>query len=213
MEDGRKALIAGQNKGLRKPFTCHYCHKPGHFKKDCRKYLAAQKKQASVAEKKEIPGSDGDVFVTIHALAAISSGTWIVDSGATCHMCNDKNLFTDMRDLDTPQQVTLGDGSPLEGPAEGTVKLDMILPDGSTQNCKLKNVLYVPKLSYNLLSVSKASEARKTTKFGKCGYKILNQQKKIIAVSTKHGNLFYPEHCRKGQSVNVTEMSNEMLWQ
>ena len=46
-----------------------------------------------------------------------------------------------------------GDGSPLEGPAEGTVKLDMILPDGSTQNCKLKNVLYVPKLLYNLLSV------------------------------------------------------------
>ena len=27
--DGHKALIAGQNKGLRKPFTCHYCHKPG----------------------------------------------------------------------------------------------------------------------------------------------------------------------------------------
>ena len=26
------------------------------------------------------------------------------------------------------------------------------------------------------------------------------------------GNLFYLEHCRKGQSVNVTEMSNEMLW-
>ena len=33
LEDGRKALIAGQNKGLRKPFTCHYCCKPGHFKK------------------------------------------------------------------------------------------------------------------------------------------------------------------------------------
>ena len=75
LKDGCKVLIAGQNKGLRKPFTCYYCHKPGHFKKDCRKYLAAQKKQASVAEKKEIPGSDGDTFVTIHALAATSSGT------------------------------------------------------------------------------------------------------------------------------------------
>ena len=149
MEDGRKALIAGQNKGLRKPFTCHYCHKPGHFKKDCRKCLAAQKKQTSVAEKKEIPGSDGDVFVTIHALAAISGGTWIVDSGATCHMCNYKNLFTDMRDLDTPQQVTLGDGSPLEGPAEGTVKLDMILPDGRTQNCKLK--MFCMLLSFRII--------------------------------------------------------------
>ena len=35
-----------------------------------------------------------------------------------------------MRHLDTPQQVTLGEGSLLEGLVEGTVKLDMILPDG-----------------------------------------------------------------------------------
>ena len=51
LEDGRKALIAGQNKGLRKPFTCHYCHKPGHFKKDCRKYLAAQETSQYSREK------------------------------------------------------------------------------------------------------------------------------------------------------------------
>ena len=119
-------------------------------------------------------------------------------------MCNDKKLFIDIRHLDTPQQVTLGDGTPLKGLAEGTVKLDMILPDGSTQKCKLENVLYVPKVSYSL-SVSKASEAGKTTKFD-------NQEKKVIAVATKHGNLYYLEYCRKGESVHATEKSNEMLW-
>lgn len=212
LEDSRKALTAGQNKGFRKPFTCHYCHKPGHFKKDCRKYLAAQKKQASVAEKKKNPESDGEAFVTIHALAATTSGTWIIDSGATCHMCNNKNFFTDMRHLDTPQQVTLGDGSLLEGPAEGTVKLGMIPPDGSTQQCTLNNVLYVPKLSYSLLSVSKASEAGKTTKFDKSGCKILNQKKKVIAVATKHGNLYYLEYRKREESANATENNIEMLW-
>ena len=207
LEDRCKAFTAGQNKGFKKPFTCHYCHKPGHFKKDCRKYLAAQKKQASVAEKKESPGSDDEVFVTIHALAATSSGTWIVDSGATCHMCN---LLVDMRCLETPQQVTLGDGSPLEGPAEGTVKLAMILPGGSTQKCKLENVLYVPKLSYSLLSVSKASEAGKTTNFDQKGCKMFNQEKKVIAVATKYGNLYYLVHSRKGESANATKCDNEM---
>ena len=54
LEDNRKALTAGQNKGFKKPLTCHYCHMPSHFKKDCGKYLAAQKKQASVAEKKAV---------------------------------------------------------------------------------------------------------------------------------------------------------------
>ena len=152
MEDGRKALSAGQNKGLKKPFTCQYCHKPGHFKKECRKYLAAQKKQASVVKKKETPGSDGEAFVTIHALVATFSGTWIVNLGATCHMCNDKNLFTDTRHMDTPQQVTLGDGSLLEGSAEGTVKLDMILPDGITQmNCVWSKIMFCMFLSFHIV--------------------------------------------------------------
>ena len=97
-ESDRKALIAHQKK--KKSFTCHFCHKPGHFKKDCRKYLASLKKQgANATEKREPPSNDGEAFVTIHALAATSRGSWIVDSGATCHMCNDKNLFVDLRHL------------------------------------------------------------------------------------------------------------------
>ena len=92
LEDGHKTLTAGQNKGLRKPFPCHYCHKRGYFKKDSRKYLAAQKKQANAAEKKQTPCSDGEALVTIHALAAISSGTWILIK-LSCHMCNDKIVY------------------------------------------------------------------------------------------------------------------------
>ena len=97
-----------------------------------------------MAKKKNPPGSDGEAFITIHALPATSSGAWIIHSGATCHMCNNKKLFIDVRHLDSPQQVTLGDGRLLEGPTEGTMKLDMFLPDRSTQKCKLKDVLYVP---------------------------------------------------------------------
>ena len=51
--DGRKALTANSYKNPRKPksFKCHFCDKPGHFKRDCRKFLATQKRQvASIAE-------------------------------------------------------------------------------------------------------------------------------------------------------------------
>ena len=80
-------------------------------------------------------------------------------------MSNNSDLFVELRDLKTPQAVTLGDGHSLEGTAEGTVKLETLLPDGSTKMCRLENVLLVPKLSYSLLSVSKASSAGKVTKF------------------------------------------------
>ena len=124
-----------------------------------------------MAQKKESSSSDEEGLMTAHALTAASRGTWIVDSGATCHMCNDEKLFVQLRQLNTPREVTLGDGRSLEGQAEGTVKLETILPDGTTQKCRLENVLLVPDLSYSLLSVSKASEAGKTTKFNKTGTK------------------------------------------
>ena len=214
--DGRKALVANQKnfKGHKKQFTCHFCKKAGHFKRDCRKFLASQKKreEANTAETHE-SRSDGEALVTTHALASVSRGSWIVDSGATCHMCNDEAFFVEQKQLKTPQEVTLGDGRSLKGTAEGTVKLETLLPDGGTRMCRLDNVLFVPKLSYSLLSVSKASSAGKTVKFDKSGCEILNEQKSLIAFATRAGNLYHLEHCRNPQSVNVADKdSKEKLW-
>ena len=57
--------------------------------------------------------------------------------------------------------------------------------------CKLMDVLYVPKLSYNLLSVSKATEAAATTEFNEQGCQIYNGSNKLIAVAKKTGILYY----------------------
>ena len=103
-------------------------------------------------------------------------------------MCNDELSFTKLKQLQTPQLVTLGDGRSLEGTAEGIVILETLLPDGRTKKCTLNNVLLVPKLSYSLLSVSKASSKGKTTRFDKKGCEILNEKKEVIAFATRVGN-------------------------
>ena len=43
--------------------------------------------------------------------------------------------------------------------------LQMLLHDGNSKMCKLKRVLLIPKLAFNLLNVSKASDAGKIVKF------------------------------------------------
>lgn len=227
VDDERKAFAARGNP--RRYLTCHYCNKPGHTKRDCRKLAAkwqsnektgtpkyqpkySANKAAATNEQESSSTSDDEAMVVSHALSATSRGNWIIDSGATCHMCNDKTLFRELRSLRRPQDVTLGDGHVLKATGEGTIPLEMLLPDGNTKRCSLKNVLFVPKLSYSLLSVTKVSEAGKTTRFNKSGCEILNGDK-VIAFATRVGNLFYLEFCRNPEQVNSAQKERkERLW-
>ena len=67
--------------------------------------------------------------------------------------------------------------------------LETKLPSGKTKKCKLHDVLYVPKLSYNILSVSRISD--KTTRFGEASCQILDENRKLIGAATTVGELYY----------------------
>ena len=210
-DDGRKILVSQNNPNPKKKlFPCHYCGKLGHFKKECRKFA-----QAQAAEKGKPKRSQGkkqsnqDAMLISHALSARSSRNWVVDSGATCHMSNDRSLFAEMRELPSSEKVTLGDGHDLEATGEGTVNLEMLLPDGNSRSCALQKVLFVPKLAYNLVSVSRATQSGKTVKFDSTGCTFVNSENEVTAFATKQGSLFYLEVCRNSACAAKGE---DRLW-
>ena len=96
--------------------------------------------------------------------------------------------FTKLRSLEPTQKVTLGDGHKLKGIGQGIVKLTISLSNGKTKECKL-NVLFVPNLLYNLLSVSKAAETGKIMEFDETQCQILETNKRIIAAAKRTGSL------------------------
>ena len=55
--------------------------------------------------------TEGTGLVVQHALSTDGriNGKWILDSGATCHMCNKQSMFNDLQVLSLPLSVTLGD--------------------------------------------------------------------------------------------------------
>ena len=123
-------------------------------------------------------------------------------------------MFTEMKELNPSEKVTLGDGHDLEAVGERTVEMEMLLPNGDSRRCVLKKVLYVPKLGYNLVSVSRAAEAGKTIKFYNSSCEFVNSSGKTIAFATKQGSLYCLEFLRKSQeSVNAAHTeSKEKLW-
>ena len=113
-----------------------------------------------VAQDDDSSDSEDIGLVAEHALSAGSTAQnhWILDSGATCHMCNNEAMFSDLQALQNPLNVTLGDGRDLHAVGCGNVVLTMNLPQDKTESCTLHDVLLVPDLAYNLVSVTAASK-------------------------------------------------------
>ena len=127
-------------------------------------------------------------------------------------MCNDSKFFTQLSPLSNPLEVKLGDGHPLTAEARGTVKLSLKCGRNRYRKCNLYEVLYVPKLSCNLLSVSKTTERGNEVKFSETSCVIRDSSHKPVVIATRIGDLHQittEDICANAVS---TTMIKEDLW-
>ena len=67
----------------------------------------------------------------------------------------------------------------------------MRVSDEEQQRCRLFEKLYVPKLSYNLLSVSKATRSGKSFTFTESCCHLLDEKWNVVDTGSKVGNMYY----------------------
>ena len=109
-------------------------------------------------------------------------------------MCNNEAMFSDLQALQNPVNVTLGDGRDLHAVGRGNVVLTMNLPQDKTESCTLHDVLLVPDLAYNLVSVTAASKKGKVTTFSEMKCEIRDSKSKLVATGHRDGSLYYLDH-------------------
>ena len=185
---------------------CFHCGKFGHLKRNCR--LLGEdskesvkrdypKKKAFLTKKTKVePSCSKNEHVGLFAHPTLTTNnneksSWIVDSGATCHMCHDIDKFINMKKLDKAEDITLSDGHSVKAFGIGTVDLNVRVSDEKQQRCRLFETLYVPKLSYNLLSVSKATTSGKSFTFTESCCHLLDEKRNVVVTGSKVGNMYY----------------------
>lgn len=175
----------------RKEKVCYFCKQPGHFRKNCRKWLAQKSdfkgnhRNDSDKAKQAKSSRDSVCFLA----GTMIPNCWVIDSGATCHMTSDRSFFETL-DSSVASNVTLADGNRTTavGIGEGIILGEDEF--GNRVEITLKKVLYVPGLDGGLISVSQLAMKGFIVKFGDSGCEIQNVKEETVVVGDKIGNLY-----------------------
>ncbi|GFV01207.1 retrovirus-related Pol polyprotein from transposon TNT 1-94 [Trichonephila clavipes] len=154
---------------------CYVCNKYGHLKVNCK-------------EKKSLPKSPSTVNETFNT--EFDKGLWVIDTAATSHFCNDKNLFLDLKPITNMKMslATEDKSCPVEG--IGTLRF-RVKYKGSFHEITLTDVLFNPKLRRNLLSGSRL-ESKGAHFVGTEGkINVFNKDWIKLFSATRHENLYF----------------------
>jgi len=86
-----------------------------------------------------------------------TSEDWAVDSGASQHMTSTRSLFCEFNACKV-SDIIVANGEKLYSQGEGTVKMKIVVDGNKSLDVVLENVLYVPNLNGNLMSVKQLVE-------------------------------------------------------
>ena len=148
-QKGKKRFHKKQRKTVEfKPKgRCFHCNQNGHWKRNYKKFLdelKQKKKQGKL-----------DLLVMETCLVENDFSNWIVDSGASNHVCISLKMLDSTRDLEEGAfTMRVGSGARVSATVVGAVRL----PFANDKYFLLNNAYFIPNFKHNLISISKLYE-------------------------------------------------------
>ncbi|CAL9020349.1 unnamed protein product [Prunus brigantina] len=193
-----------------KPSTgmkCFFCKKPGHMKKECRKYK-------KWLDKQKTKGNLEQILVCFESnLVDFSDDSWWLDNGASIHVANSLQGFTRRRlPRKDEVKVFVGNGEKVQVEFIGTVSIE--LDFGFV--LELDEVVYIPSMKKSLISVTRLVQSKFNLNFDGTGCSIF-KNKELVGKARLVDGMFQLICKRTDFEVNTvqTKTSNEVsykLW-
>ena len=125
--------------------NCWVCGKAGHKAQECRHRKDQTVTRTNQAHVHEF--DDNLVAVVTETNMVSNVKGWWIDTGATRHICGDKNLFSEYKHMDDGEKLYMGNSSASNVEGKGNVLLKFT----SGKVVTLTDVLHVPEIRKNLV--------------------------------------------------------------
>lgn len=165
---GNQALLVGRSQQSlsieerKKISRCGKCNEKGHWWRECQ-----VERRTDDRRPREPPRNlKANILFNLANIGHKFKDVWLADSGASAHMCNNRGWFKDVKLPDLSRStIEVGNGDKIAVKGIGNVELTTTIA-GEEIKFTLKDVLWIPDLSTNLLSIGAAAEAGLTATFG-----------------------------------------------
>lgn len=169
---------------------CAICRKKGHWAREC-----PENKQGATAalinfeQHEESDESECDIALNTESIDPSLKNKWVADTGATSHMCNNKYSFMTLTLFEKTRECMVGDGNRVTILGKGNVKVKCFVETG-TVVAILYDVLYIPDLATNLLSIGSCTTKGLTAMFEQ-GICFLKRRDKTVAMGKRINKELY----------------------
>ena len=192
--------------------SCGYCRKANHHENECRTKLRherAKKEMAEIEKAKKKTKEDAAMAIDTHDKNALpekqdfslistgprfatrSTGDYFADSGATRHMTDQREALTNFTPISDESWTVNGIGSSCYS-VKGYGDVDVWTHvDGKRKAMTIKNVIYVPGLGKNLLSIAAVTEMGWTVTFAGSQVQFTSRDNDVTMVGERVGKTLY----------------------
>ena len=138
------------------------------------------------------------------------SNEWFIDSAATQHMTNYRSILENYMEYDQPKDIYLGDSTVIYALGEGKVRLPTV--NSINNDLDLHKVLFVPKVTKNLLSVPVMALMGAEIRFDKDKCLVLKDDKEFVIGCLLHDKLYSVNTAEYAQVSTADSEASPEIW-